>query len=284
MRKCGHIIIPFKKWFCQIIFHGSGICENRLVRMSKRKKLSLVEISRYCCKQHSTQGKMKIYLALFPMNRLLHPTVYLCILQVTYSLTLVLSAAPWQRECEMPLDLNDTSFPISIKGNDCIGWKANGRSGPGWHYLHGGEIHCENSEAHWSSWTSSLPPRCHYCHVCPRLELTPCSLLRGNSVTLHNDSPTLSASLWIPVCEAKPCGVMMSLPLHSQEGGWGCTHCGKWALLLLLRNGTLSLGSSNVCRKAALPFLWLPASSKDRYILSPQELSSQRLSEMTKSW
>lgn len=169
------------------------------------------------------------------MNRLPHPIVYLCILQVTYSLVLVLSAAPWQRECEMPLGLNGTSFLIRTKGSDCIGWKANGGSGPGWHYVCGGGIYRENSEAHWSSWTTSLPPACHYCHVCPRLELTPCSLLRGNSVTLHNDSPTRSAFWWIPVYEAKPCGVMMSFTLHSQEGG--CMHCGKWALLLILRNG-----------------------------------------------
>lgn len=121
---------------------------------------------------------MKIYLALFSMNRLPHPVVYLCILQVTYSLVLVLSAVPWQRECEMPLGLNGTSFLIGTKGSDCVGWKANGRSGPGWRYVRGGEIYCEKSEAHWSSWTTSLPPNCHYCHVCPRLELTPCSLLR----------------------------------------------------------------------------------------------------------
>lgn len=208
------------------------------------------------------------------MNRLPHPIVYSCILQVTCSLALVLSAAPWQSECEMPPGLDGTSFPICTEGSDCIGWKANGRSGPGWHYVHGGKIYCENSEAHWSSWTSSLPPRCHYCHVCPRLELTSCSLLRGNSVTLHNDSPTLSASWWIPVRQNPELRWWVSSYILRREAG-GCTHCGKWALLLVLRNGPVSLGSSNVCRKAALPLLWLPVSSKDRYILSPQELSAQ---------
>lgn len=67
----------------------------------------------------------------------------------------------------------------------------------------------------------------------------PCSLLRGNSVTLHNNSPTLSAS-----CEAKPCGVMMSFPLHSQEGGWGlhtlwkvsfASHFQEWSRLIRIK-------------------------------------------------
>lgn len=77
-----------------------------------------------------------------------------------------------------------------------------------------------------------------------RLELTPCSLLRGDSVILHSNSPTVSASWWIPVCEAKPCGVMMSFPLHSLEGGWGlhmlwkesfASHSQEWSHLIKIK-------------------------------------------------
>ena len=84
-------------------------------------------------------------------------------------------------------------------------------------------------------------------------------------------------------CKTLCCGAWVSSYICRREAG-DYTDCGKWASILVLKNGPVSLGSSNACRKAALSLLWLPMYSKDRYILSPQELSAQSLSEMANSW
>lgn len=133
----------------------------------------------------------------------------------------------------------------------------------------------------WSSLKQldSLSPRCHSCHFCPGLKLTPCSPLVDSSVTM---SPS-SVYFFCPCCKTLYCGSWVSSCSFGKETG-DCADCEKWASLLVLRNGPISLGSSNVCRKADLPLLWLPTYSKDRYILSPQELSAQSLTEMANSW